>query len=90
MLQNQKRKSAEELLNEPEYIILDEECKVFAGCRKGYPYFSDNMDDAKPLQGQEKFKFLQRRMLLKLEQMFLDKPEYVRKKRKHRKSRVSI
>lgn len=86
MLQNQKRKSAEELLNEPEFIILDEECKVFAGCREGYPYFSPNIDDAKPLQGQEKFDFLQRRTLLRLEQMFLDKPEYVRKKRKHNKA----
>lgn len=75
--------TAEDLLNEPEYLILDEYARVFAGCRKGYPFFSDNIDEAKPLQGQEKFDYLQRYSLIKLEQMFL---ENGRKKRKHSKS----
>ena len=79
--------TAEDLLNEPEYLILDEYARVFAGCRKGYPFFSDDIDEAKPLQGQEKFDYLQRYSHLKLEQMFL---ENVRKKRKHNKSRVSV
>ena len=85
-----KKPSREELENEPEYIILDGYARVFAGCREGYPYFSDDIDEAKPLQGQEKFEYLQRRYLYELEQMFLEKEPNVRKKRKYNKSRVSI
>ena len=85
-----KKPSREEFENEPLYLILDEYARVFAGCRKGYPYFSEDIDEAKPLQGQEKFAFLQRYSTLKLEQMFLEKEPNVRKKRKHNKSRVSL
>lgn len=72
---------------EPEYLILDEYARVFSGCREGYPFFSDDLDEAKPLQGQEKFDFMQKYHYLKLEQMFL---ENVREKRRNRKTRVSI
>lgn len=75
---------------EPEFIILDEFARVFAGCKNGYPYYSENMDEAKPLQGQVKFDFLQRYSHLQLEQMFLDPKPNVRKKRRNRKTSVSI
>jgi hypothetical protein len=81
------KKKKKEIEIEPEFIILDERARVFAGCREGYPFFSDDLDEAKPLQGQEKFEFLQRNNHLKLEQMFL---ENVREKRRNRKTRVSI
>jgi hypothetical protein len=81
------KKSRQEYEDEPEFIILDERARVFAGCREGYPFFSDDLDEAKPLQGQEKFEFLQRNNHLELEQMFL---ENVREKRCNRKTRVSI
>jgi len=81
------KKKKKEIEVEPEFIILDERARVFAGCREGYPFFSDNLDEAKPLQGQEKFEFLQRNNHLELEQMFL---ENVREKRRNRKTRVSI
>ena len=69
---------------EPEYLILDEYARVFAGLEKGgESIFSENYDEAKPLQGQEKFNFMKRNSYLGLEQMFL---EDGRKKRKHRKS----
>lgn len=68
------RKTGKQQVNEkePEYLILDEFARVFAGCREGYPYYSENMDEAKPLQGQEKFDFLQRHSILTLEQMFIE------------------
>jgi len=66
-----KKKKKKVIEIEPEYLILDEYARVFAGCRKGYPFFSDDLDEAKPLQGQEKFKFMQKYHYLKLEQMFL-------------------
>jgi hypothetical protein len=82
-----KKKNKKEIEVEPEFIILDERARVFAGCREGYPFFSEDMDEAKPLQGQSKFDFMQRYHHLQLEQMFL---ENVREKRRNRKTRVSI
>jgi len=82
-----KKKKKKEIEIEPEYLILDEYARVFAGCREGYPFFSDDLDEAKPLQGQSKFDFMQRYHHLKLEQMFL---ENVRKKRRNRKTRLPI
>ena len=73
---------------EPHFIVLDALARVFAGCKHGYPHFSENMDDAKPLQGQSKFDFLQSYSHISLEQMFLE-PD-VRKKRRNRKTKVSI
>jgi len=39
-----------------EFIVLNEYCQVFCGLRRGYPAFSDNMDDAKPIWNDEQFK----------------------------------
>jgi len=71
-------------VEEPFYLVLDEFARVFAGCVGGYPHYSENMDEAKPLQYQEKFDFLQKYSHLQLEQMFLE-PD-VRKKRRNRKA----
>ena len=79
-------KCREPEVEEPEFIILDEFARVFAGCREGYPFFSENMDEAKPLQGQAKFDFLQRYSHIRLEQMFLDPKPNGRKKRRNRKT----
>lgn len=73
----------------PEYLVLDEFARVFAGCREGYPFYSEDMDEAKPLKGQEKFDTLQRYSHLILEQMFIEKKD-VGKKRRNRKTKVSI
>jgi len=73
---------------EPEFIVLDGLARVFAGCKHGYPYYSENMDEAKPLRGQSKFDFLQSYTHIELEQMFLE-PD-VREKRRNRKTKVSI
>lgn len=78
------KKSRQEYEEEPEYLVLDVYARVFAGLEKGgESIFSENYDDAKPLQGQEKFDFMKRNSYLGLEQIFL---EDGRKKRKHRKS----
>ena len=84
-----KKKSRHELENEPEYIIIDEYARVFSGLKGGYPLFSDDIDDAKPLQGQSKFEFMKTYYYVKIEQIFLEKKD-VRKKRRNRKTRVSI
>jgi hypothetical protein len=79
-----KKKNTEEL--EPEYIILNDECAVFSGLKGGYPVFSEDINEAKPLRGQSKFDFMKRYYPNKIEQMFLD----VREKRKHRKTKISV
>ena len=33
-----------------EFIVLNEYCQVFCGFSKGYPAFSDDMEDARNLQ----------------------------------------
>lgn len=83
-------KCREPEVEEPEFIILDEFARVFAGCRNGYPYYSENMDEAKSLQGQSKFEFLRKYSHINLEQMFLEPKPNVRKKRRNRKTTVSI
>ena len=77
----------EPIVKEPEYLVLDERARVFAGLREGYPYYSEDLDEAKPLRGQSKFELLRRYSLLKLEQMFI---ENVGEKRRNRKTSISI
>lgn len=84
-----KKRSRQELEDEPEYIIIDEYARVFAGLKRGEPFFSEDIDDAKPLQGQSKFEFMKTYYYIKIEQMFLEKKD-VRKKRRNRKTRVSF
>ena len=84
-----KKVTRHELENEPEYIVIDEYARVFSGLKGGYPIFSEDIDDAKPLQGQSKFEFMKTYYHVKIEQMFLEKKD-VRKKRRNRKTRVSI
>jgi hypothetical protein len=82
-----KKKNKQDPEIELEYIIIDEQARVFSGLKEGYPVFSDNIDEAKPLKYQEAFNHMKRYHYNKLEQIFL---EDGREKRKHRKTKVSI
>ena len=55
----------------PPYITLNLKAQVYTGLIGGYPNFSDNWDEAKPLEGQSKFETLERVYHAKLEQMFI-------------------
>lgn len=79
-----KKKNNDEL--EPEYIILNNECAVFSGLKGGYPVFSENINEAKPLRGQSKFDFMKRYYPNKIEQMFLN----VGEKRRNSKTRIPV
>ena len=37
------------------FYVIDEYARVFAGLRKGYPYFSENVSEAKPIHKQSQF-----------------------------------
>jgi hypothetical protein len=44
---------------EPQFIVLNEYCQVFSGLKGGYPVFSDNLDEARPLTNINQFKNVQ-------------------------------
>lgn len=44
---------------EPEFIIVNEYCQCYSGLKRGYPAFSDNLDDARSLTNIEQFKKIQ-------------------------------
>ena len=63
------RKSTEEPVRK--FIVLNEYCQVFCGLKHGLPAFSDNIDDAKPLENQRQIEMIQRGTLFKLEKSYL-------------------
>ena len=63
------KKSTEEPIRR--FIILNEYCQVFCGLKHGLPAFSDNIDDAKPLENQRQIEMIQRGTLFKLEKSYL-------------------
>jgi hypothetical protein len=46
-------------VKEPEFIIMNENCQCYSGLKRGYPAFSDDLDDARPLTNMEQFKKIQ-------------------------------
>ncbi len=66
-----KRKRIVGIKEHPPYIILNERAQVYIGLIGGYPNFSDDLDEAKPLEGQAKFETLERVYHAKLEQIFI-------------------
>tara|TARA_R110002012_G_scaffold5363_1_gene24474 strand:- start:497 stop:706 length:210 start_codon:yes stop_codon:yes gene_type:complete len=62
-----------ENIEEPirKFIVLNEYCQVFCGLKHGLPAFSDNIDDAKPLENQRQIEMIQRGTLFKLEKSYL-------------------
>jgi hypothetical protein len=53
------------------FIVLNEYCQVFCGLKQGLPAFSDNIDDAKPLENQRQVEMIQRGTYYKLEKSYL-------------------
>jgi hypothetical protein len=56
---------------EPTFILLNEYCQVFCGLRGGYPEFSDDFDDGKPLVRDEQVRMIQQGTSFKLEKYFM-------------------
>ena len=54
-----------------EFIVLNEYCQVFCGFSKGYPAFSDNMEDARPLRNHQQFKNVEYGSAYKLEKYYV-------------------
>jgi hypothetical protein len=56
---------------EIQFIVLNEYAQVFCGLKGGYPAFSDDLDEAKPLTNDSQVKMIQRGTSFKLEKYLL-------------------
>ena len=65
---NKKRKPQ---FTDPEYIVVDHKDRVFAGLKGGEAYFSEDLNEAKPLRGHERYETLQRFCYQKISQIFI-------------------
>jgi hypothetical protein len=70
-MKKSKRKMLAWEVEHPPYIILNEKAQVYTGLLRGYPNFSDDLDEAKKLEGQAKFDTLKRYARIHLEQIFI-------------------
>ena len=73
-----KIKGMKKLLNkkskqpkEPQFIVFNEYAQVFCGLKGGYPAFSDDLDEAKPIENDNQVKMIQRGTSFKLEKYLL-------------------
>ncbi len=55
----------------PRFILLNEYCQVYCGLQRGYPAFSDNLDDAKELENDEQIKMIKQGTSFKLEKEYI-------------------
>jgi hypothetical protein len=53
------------------FYVINEFAQVFAGLRQGYPFFSDNVTEAKPIYNNEQFRSIRRGHLYKIERIEL-------------------
>jgi len=61
------------LVEKPEqpFILLNEAAQVFCGLQGGYPAFSDELGEAKPLYRDSQIRLIQQGTSFKLEKYFL-------------------
>jgi hypothetical protein len=60
------------LVEKPEqpFILLNEAAQVYCGLQGGYPAFSDNFEEAKPLHRDSQVRLIQQGTSFKLEKYF--------------------
>ena len=51
------------------FYVMNEYAQVFAGLKGGYPHFSDNINEAKPIYNNEQFGCIKRGHLYKIERV---------------------
>jgi hypothetical protein len=53
------------------FILLNEYCQVYCGLQRGYPAFSDNIDEAKELENEEQIKMIKQGTSFILEKEYI-------------------
>ena len=56
---------------EPAFILFNEAAQVYCGLQGGYPAFSNNLEDAKPLHRDSQIRMIQQGTSFQLEKYFL-------------------
>jgi hypothetical protein len=51
------------------FYVINEYAQVFSGLRQGYPFFSDNVTEAKPIYNNEQFRSIRRGHIYKIERV---------------------
>jgi hypothetical protein len=54
---------------EPEFIVMNEYAQVFCGLKRGYPDFSDDIDEARTIVNEAQFRIIQQGTSFKLEKL---------------------
>jgi hypothetical protein len=54
---------------EPEFIVMNEYAQVFCGLKRGYPAFSDDIDEARTIVNEAQFRIIQQGTSFKLEKL---------------------
>jgi len=57
---------------EPEFIVLNEYAQVFCGLKRGYPDFSDDMNEARTIVNDNQFRIIQQGTSFKLEKLLFE------------------
>jgi hypothetical protein len=52
-----------------EFIVMNEYAQVFCGLRRGYPDFSDDIDEARTIVNDAQFRIIQQGTSFKLEKL---------------------
>ena len=70
-LKSQEKTIDTQIANERKrpFYVMDEYAQIFAGLRRGYPHFSNNLNDAKPIYNQSQFNNIQQGHLYKCERL---------------------
>jgi hypothetical protein len=53
------------------FILLNEYCQVYCGLQRGYPAFSDNIDEARTLENEEQVKMIKQGTSFILEKEYI-------------------
>ena len=72
-LKSKEKEIDQQILQERKkpFYVINEYAQVFAGLKQGYPYFSDNVTEAKPIYNNEQFRSIRRGHLYKIERIEL-------------------
>jgi len=70
-LKSKEKEIDQQILQERKkpFYVINEYAQVFAGLKQGYPYFSDNVTEAKPIYNNEQFGSIKRGHLYKIERV---------------------
>ena len=70
-LKSKEKEIDQQILQERKkpFYVINEYAQVFAGLKQGYPFFSDDVTEAKPIYNNEQFGTIRREHLYNIERV---------------------